>query len=313
MQVQASDLIYDMTWFPFMSSDSAEYSVFLISCGRNAIQLIDAYTGKTRATYKAFDHLEQLVSPHSVAFSLDGEKIYAGYNGLIRVFYTSSPGSSFIELPTRSEDFVQKGILSCIAFNPVDPKMFAVGSYSKQISLSSEADHVFHVLDGQKGGVTHVAFCEDGSKLFSGGRKDPEILCWDLRNLGKVLSVYKRTVNTNQTMYFDVRDGLVCSGNDNGLISFWSESSSETSKESSEASSSQSCFKGHDDSVNGICFHPSLPLLASCSGSRKFPEFTSDDEDERIFSRKFELTREDLNSLKIWQICRQTSLSSRDS
>lgn len=310
-----------MAWFPLMTSTSAEYSVFLVSCGRNTIQLIDAYTGKTRATYKAFDHLEQLVSPHSIAFSPDGEKIYAGYNGLLRVFYTSSPGSCFIEVRTQSEDFLQRGILSCISFNPVDAKMFAVGSYSKQISLSNEPDDlVFHVLEGQKGGVTHVAFSSDGTKLFSGGRKDPEILCWDLRNLGKVLSVYTRSVNTNQTMYFDVSHDVLCTGNDNGLISFWKHESEKISPlsashcsqtSSPQGSATQSYLKRHhDDSVNGICLHPSLPLLASCSGSRKFPQFTSDDEDERIFSRDIKSsTQGDNNSLKIWQIDRQTSSS----
>lgn len=35
-------------------------------------------------------------------------------------------------------------------------------------------------------------------------RQDYEILCWDLRNLGKVLFSMKRTVTTHQRMYFDL-------------------------------------------------------------------------------------------------------------
>lgn len=34
--------------------------------------------------------------------------------------------------------------------------------------------------------------------------EDFEILCWDLRNLGKVLFCMKRTVTTHQRMYFDL-------------------------------------------------------------------------------------------------------------
>ena len=66
----------------------------------------------------------------------------------------------------------QRGIFSCISFNPVDNRMFAVGSFSRQISLSSEPDdYAFCVLTGQRGGVTHLAFSNDGRVLFSGGRK----------------------------------------------------------------------------------------------------------------------------------------------
>lgn len=294
LSVSNPDLIYDMTWFPLMTSTSSSSSVCLVSCGRNPLRLIDAYTGKTRATYKAFDHLEQMVSPHSIAFSPDGEKIYAGFTGILRVFYTSVPGSSFIEVPTASDAYLQTGILSCIAFNPGDKKMFAVGSYSKQISLSNERDEaVFHVLGGQsKGGVTHLAFSQDGNKLLSGGRKDPNIICWDLRNLGQVFCVYKRSVSTNQRMYFDVKNDMLFSGNDNGLISLWSLSSPETSPSQS--------FKGHNDSVNGISLHPCLPLLASVSGSRKFPELTSDDEDEQLFSKRYSAQSD--NSLKVWHL-----------
>ncbi len=38
----------------------------------------------------------------------------------------------------------------------------------------------------------------------SGGRKDPEILCWDLRSPGKILHTMMRQVATNQRIYFDI-------------------------------------------------------------------------------------------------------------
>ena len=289
-----------MTWFPLMSSASAESSVLLVSCGRNPIHLIDAYSGRTRATYKAFNHLEQLDSAHSLAFSPDGEKIYAGFNGLLRVFYTSLPGSSFFEMPIESDVYVQKGILSCIAFNPKETNMFAVGSYSKDISLNRESDQVaIHVLKGQKGGVTHIQFSEDGRRLLSGGRKDTEILCWDLRNLGTILSVYKRSVHTNQTFSFDMKEDTLFSGNDNGFISVWDLKQGKEGTQVVETPSQS--FKGHEDCVNGISVHPSLPIIVSCSGSRKFPELTSDDEDERFFSTTKAVSLVNDNCLKLWQ------------
>jgi hypothetical protein len=76
------------------------------------------------------------------------------------------------------------------------------------------------LLQGQTGGVTHLAFSQDGHRLYSGARKvsffnsllktiilcflqDAEILCWDLRNPGNVLFTMQRSVLTNQRMYFD--------------------------------------------------------------------------------------------------------------
>lgn len=49
-----------------------------------------------------------------------------------------------------------------------------------------------------------MVFSPDGTKLFTGGRKDPEIICWDLRNPGTVLFILNRTVLTNQRIYFDI-------------------------------------------------------------------------------------------------------------
>lgn len=49
-----------------------------------------------------------------------------------------------------------------------------------------------------------MLFSPDGLQLYSGGRKDPEILCWDLRNPGQVLFTIKRTLETNQRIYFDL-------------------------------------------------------------------------------------------------------------
>ena len=36
------------------------------------------------------------------------------------------------------------------------------------------------------GGVTHLKFAPDGRLLFSGSRKDNEIVCWDIRWTKKV-------------------------------------------------------------------------------------------------------------------------------
>lgn len=59
-------------------------------------------------------------------------------------------------------------------------------------------------MTGQKNGLTSLKFSNDGWKLFSGGRMDNEIICWDIRNPGNVLFSLKRVVNTNQRIQFDL-------------------------------------------------------------------------------------------------------------
>lgn len=60
------------------------------------------------------------------------------------------------------------------------------------------------LLSGQSGGLTQLLFSHDGSLLVSAGRKDSEILCWDLRNLGHTLWVARRPHTTNQRLYMDL-------------------------------------------------------------------------------------------------------------
>lgn len=60
------------------------------------------------------------------------------------------------------------------------------------------------ILKGQRNGLTSLAYSSDGTKLFSGSRMDPEILCWDLRNPGQVLNVLPRVMDTNQRIRISV-------------------------------------------------------------------------------------------------------------
>ncbi len=88
--------------------------------------------------------------------------------------------------------------------------MYALGSYGKtlgvylepqgqmlcllqgqvriQISIfydGSLGDHVLFQFS-KAGGLTHVQFSSDGSRLLAGGRRDPEVLVWDMRNPGNL-------------------------------------------------------------------------------------------------------------------------------
>ena len=104
------------------------------------------------------------------------------------------------------------------------PEIFALASYNKSsaVYLDPRAQ-LLCVLEGQKGGITQIEFSPDGTKLFTGGRKDNELLVWDMRNPGMLYAVLNRKVDTNQRIYFDMDSSgrYIFSGNTDGSVSVW--------------------------------------------------------------------------------------------
>lgn len=94
-------------------------------------------------------------------------------------------------------------------------------------------------------------FSPDGNQLFSGARKDADINCWDIRNPGKLLQVFRRDVRTNQRIYFDLYGSCkyLASGNYNGTVRFWNGREFDLSKEDEPVLYD---LQAHDDCVNGI-------------------------------------------------------------
>lgn len=68
-------------------------------------------------------------------------------------------------------------------FNSLN-NIFLLGTVKNTIELVSQSDDTFrHLckLQGHKGGITSMVFSLDGFRLYSGARKDKELICWDLR------------------------------------------------------------------------------------------------------------------------------------
>jgi WD40 repeat protein len=83
--------------------------------------------------------------------------------------------------------------------------IFAIGTYARNIGpaccskshlkgLYDERDRALLLsLSGQHGGVTQLKWAPHGRLLFSGGRKDDEIICWDVRATAAPLYRARRT------------------------------------------------------------------------------------------------------------------------
>ncbi|KAK3749961.1 hypothetical protein QZH41_013858, partial [Actinostola sp. cb2023] len=323
LKTKEGETVYDYCWYPYMSSLDSDTCCFISTSRDHPVHMWDAFTGELRCSYRAYDHMDELTTATSLAFTQDGGHIYCGFNKKIRVFdqsawKTVSRKTNFCpkkwpkwlnflyRCESRQLQSLCFGILFQVGFH-VNPKLksrywfFSVGVYS------GTDGELLCLLQGQVGGVTQVMFSPDATKLYSGGRMDNEILCWDLRNPGCVLYRLLRTVTTNQRIYFDLdRSGnFVVSGSSDGTVMVWDTAAPvyEEPDSSEPTLKPHLTFVAHGECVNGVSFHPSLPLLSTSSGQRHFPfpsNANSDsDEDEVI-----EVPCEQLvdNSIRLWSL-----------
>uniref|UniRef100_A0A665VH61 Telomerase Cajal body protein 1 n=1 Tax=Echeneis naucrates TaxID=173247 RepID=A0A665VH61_ECHNA len=307
LKMAEGDTIYDYCWYPKMNSVEPD-TCFLASSSRdNPVHVWDAFYGEVRASFRPYNHLDELTAAHSLCFSPDGTQLYCGFDKTVRVFYTDRPGRDCEERPTVVKKQGQSGIISCFGFSPCQ-SVYACGSYSRCAGLYSCQDGTLLALlpTRHHGGLTHLLFSPNGNYLYTGGRKDPEILCWDLREPGKVVFSLERNVATNQRIYFDldVSGRYLLSGDTEGMVSVW-DSQTAPPDGDEELLQPQLRFQAHWDCTNGISIHPFMPLIATSSGQRQFPwpgdsegDSASDAEGDEAVMSPQEIKQD--NALALW-------------
>lgn len=272
LRMAEGDTIYDYCWYPHMNSLDPD-TCFLASSSRdNPVHVWDAFYGEVRASFRPYNHLDELTAAHCLCFSPDGSQLYCGFDKTVRVFHTERPGRDCEERPTVVKKQGVSGIVSCLSFSP-SRALYACGTYSRGAALycCQDGTPVALLPTRHQGGLTHLMFSPDGNYLYTGGRKDPEIVCWDLREPGKVLFSLKRNVATNQRIYFDLDPSgrFLLSGDTDGLVSVWDTHCTPYGS-TEELQPAHLTFQAHWDCTNGVSVHPFLPLLATSSGQRQF-------------------------------------------
>lgn len=305
--MKESGQIYDFVWQPRMSLWQPEFCRVASTCTGIPIHMWDTTTGNIVANYRAYDQYDEVTAAYSLSFSLDGSKIYAGYNKAIRIFDTEYPVRSckLVKTFNTQKKDGQTGIISCFTHSPNRDGLYVAGSYSRHIGIyDSACDRLVCLIQGQHGGITHLKFSPDGSKLYSGGRKDAEILCWDVRNMGKILFSALRDVKTNQRIYFDLSQSgrYLVSGNNDGTVAFWDTLSSFEEINGDVFLRPCSQFVAHDDCVNGVSFNCQYDMIATASGQRHFRNFDKSDSDDSDQDCKIEDTQHWDFSLKLWKM-----------
>ena len=292
-KVKHAECLYSWFW-----SSGTYSSSMLVTTGRyQPVQLYTCHNSdnlldiQLESTYKCINQLDELSHAFSVALDKVTNSLLCGLKGEVRVFDVNRPGRFSTSHITKSG---QSGIISCLAVSEVLP-VYAAGCYDRTVGLYSSQGDRLCVLRGQVGGVTQVTFTKDGTKLFAGGRKDNEVLCWDLRQPGNVLYTLQREVTTNQTIQFSLSpcEKYLSSANTDGSVRIW------------DLERQADCVTGvlepltgwllHRDATNGVSWHPDGKWLATCSGQRHFKIHSEMDMGEE------EMKGEE-NSLVVWNI-----------
>lgn len=286
-----SETIYDFCWYPRMSSASPQTCVFASTSRNSPVHLFDAYTGGIRATYRAYDHYDEIVSPISLCFSLDGARLYTGFPRMIRIFDTSRPGRPVSERPLckcRSDRSGQRGIVSCMSFNPDWSGLYAVGTYARNVWIYDDrsAEPVLSFENAHAGGgITQVKWCPDGRTFCSGARTDGEIAVWDVRGGSNHsrLAVLPRKCVTNQRVAFDIDEAsggrYLVSGSSSPIVECYDLKCLHVNDGMEKHDETENTIHGHNFSLRGMEFNDAVNgvslgqnyaegLLATTTGQR---------------------------------------------
>ncbi|KAI8078292.1 WD40-repeat-containing domain protein [Gilbertella persicaria] len=229
----------------------------------------------------------------------DTHRIYTGYENMIEIFdaYTGD-SEKRPTIPKRKSRHGQKGIISCLDF-ALDGCYYAAGSYSASIGIyDTHNDKICLKLTGMDAGVTQVKFSHDSMYLFSASRHSHSVLCWDIRDSANILYELPRPGKTNQRMQFDIDPSgrFLVTGDMYGNLLVYDITTGELEDIETKKRTVYST-QAHQDIISGVSFNPIYPVLATCSGQRKFrlpilDSDESDNEEEIIVD----------NTLKTWRI-----------
>jgi WD40 repeat protein len=183
-----AECVYDFCWYPGARATELA-SCCALSCSRDTpLHLWDACPSESgvagrarvRATYRPYDHNDEVAAAMSCCFSPDGEQIYCGFEHAVHVFQTARPGRDSImrkTTPTRKARQGLKGLVSTLAVTP-DGSVYAAGSYSASVGLYSCAQGETVALLPASSGVSQVSFAPDGLLLMVGERKSSALTGW---------------------------------------------------------------------------------------------------------------------------------------
>jgi len=110
---------------------------------------------------------------------------------------------------------------------------------------------------------SQVTFSPDGRTLVTGARRDGRLLCWDVRQTGRVLRACERVADSNQRIMFSLDSGsrwLASGSQDGTALAF---------DLAADATAPPLVLTRSAHAVNAAMLHPLLPLLGVATGERE--------------------------------------------
>ena len=316
------ELIYDLQWYPLMHSAQPASCFIAVSSRQHPVHLLDAFQGRLRATLPSLNAQDQLISPLSLSFSIDGQSLLTGFSH-------SRVDSFDLQRPQEIQQSCKgvggvPGMISCLQHNPNRheyDQVVALASYSGYIAVHDRRSTLWRKhskpLLKQKGpasGISQLLFSPCGHYLFASPRKKSVVACWDVRMAERTppLHVFYRPLHSNQkiSMDLDMSGHSLVTGGDDGTLRLYDIHQTPVAPDTFEWWSndettagkglSSSVQNAHHDCINGVSCHPNLShLVASCSGQRprsscSLEEDDSEDDERVVSSQDY--------SLKLWQM-----------
>ena len=187
--------------------------------------------------------------------------------------------------PRRKSRQGLRGIVSTIACRPDCANSagayYAAGSYSGDVAIfTPEGKLVQLISNAHARGVTQVLFSPDGMRMYTGGRRDESILCWDLRGMGRgePIGSLLRRASTNQRFGFDLDSSgsLLVTGDVNGAVTVHDTSTFSPVRKVGLESLGNAVPV---DAVNWTSFSPRGNRVAVSCGQRHFPQIEDSDDE----------------------------------
>lgn len=200
--------VRDCAWLPSRPA-------FACAALDQPVHLRDGFDGRRLASYAAADRgTGRPLSAVAVAFSPDGRRLLAGYRGGTRVFDVDRPGG---ESELRAGDGPREVVSALDACGSV----YAEATYGGRVAVRAVSDgaRVCELLGAPDRGVTQVLFAPDGVRLFAGGRRGADIVCWDVRHTRSELGRVTRACAGAQRLQFSLSPGdgrYLATGSDAG-------------------------------------------------------------------------------------------------
>ena len=269
------DNVYDIDWYPFVNSQDPTSQCFVTSSRDKPVQLFGLNDG-LRCNYCIVNHLDELASATCVGFNLTGDKIFCGSTRMLTSFDVDVPGrsgSSIATSETKRDPMGQRGVMSCIDFNPDQSQTFAVGTYANSVAIYTESDlECVLELKDLSFGVSHVKWSPCGNYLWVGGRQSNKLACWDVRSSRSEVGTVLRSLRSNQKMSFDIDPWgkFLATGSQDGELLIYDTATFELKSSSTSITTTRRV-----DCLNSVQFHPYSAMLFTAAGQRTFPDFDS--------------------------------------